>query len=129
MLELNSDNSYYIPYDLSLNCWLYNLVYIFVMFFTMLFKQAAQQSSRFRPCIFQPSKIQVPAGTEFRCTPTKRVLVFFNVDQTTAVFETTKVKNVSQGDKIQEGATVLVEFGKEVFEASVVKLHGKSLNE
>ena len=81
MLELNSDNSYYIPYDLSLNCWLYNLVYIlniFVMFFTMLFKQAAQQSSRFRPCIFhrfrpelEPSKIQVPAGTEFRCTPRK----------------------------------------------------------
>ena len=59
----------------------------------------------------------------------KRVLVFFNVDQTTAVLETTKVKNVSQGDKIQEGATVLVEFGKKVFEASVVKLHGKSLNE
>ena len=55
--------------------------------------------------------------------------MFFNVDQTTAVLETTKVKNVSQGDKIQEGATVLVEFGKEVFEASVVKLHGKSLNE
>ena len=32
------------------------------MFFTMLFKQAAQQSSRFRPEP-EPSKIQVQAGT------------------------------------------------------------------
>ena len=59
--------------------------------------------------------------------PAKRMLILFNVDQTTAVLETTKVKDVLQGDKIQEGATVLVEFGKEVFEASVVKLHGKSM--
>ena len=58
--------------------------------------------------------------------PAKRMLIFFNVDQTTAVLETSKVKNVLQGEKIQEGATVLVEFGKEIFEASVVKLHGKS---
>ena len=61
--------------------------------------------------------------------PAKRMLVFFNVDQTTAVLETTKVKDVLQGDKVQEGATVLVEFGKDVFEASVVKLHGKSPNQ
>ena len=61
--------------------------------------------------------------------PAKRMLVFFNVDQTTAVLETTKVKEVLQGDKVQEGATVLVEFGKDVFEASVVKLHGKSPNQ
>ena len=57
------------------------------------------------------------------------MLVFFNVDQTTAVLETTKVKEVLQGDKVQEGATVLLEFGKDVFEASVVKLHGKSPNQ
>ena len=56
------------------------------------------------------------------------MLVFFNVDQTTAVLETTKVKDVLQGDKVQ-GATVLVEFGKDVFEASMVKLHGKSPNQ
>ena len=61
--------------------------------------------------------------------PAKRMLVFFNVDQTTAVLETTKVKEVLQGDKVQEGATVLLEFGKDVFEASVVKLHGKSPNQ
>ena len=61
--------------------------------------------------------------------PAKRMLVFFNVDQTTAVLETTKVKEVLQGDKVQEGATVLVEFGKDVFKASVVKLHGKSPNQ
>ena len=60
--------------------------------------------------------------------PAKRMLVFFNVDQTTAVLETTKVKDVLQGDKVQ-GATVLVEFGKDVFEASMVKLHGKSPNQ
>ena len=61
--------------------------------------------------------------------PAKRMLLFFNVDQTTAVLETTKVKEVLQGDKVQEGATVLVEFGKDVLEASVVKLHGKSPNQ
>ena len=54
------------------------------------------------------------------------MLILFTVDQTTGVLETTKVKNVLQGKKIQEGATVLVEFGKEVFEANVMKLHGKS---
>ena len=59
--------------------------------------------------------------------PAKRMLIFFNVDQTTAVLETTKVKHVLQGDMIKEGATVLVDFGKEEFEASVVKLHGKSI--
>ena len=58
--------------------------------------------------------------------PAKRMPLFFNVDKTPAVLETTKDKDVLQGDKIQ-GATVLVEFGKEVFEASVVKLHGKSM--
>ena len=61
--------------------------------------------------------------------PAKRMLVFFNVNQTTAVLETTKVKDVLQGNKVQEGATVLVEFGKDVFEASVVKLHGNSPNQ
>ena len=34
-----------------------------------------------------------------------------------------KVRLVLQGEKLQEGATVLIEFGKELFEASVVKLH------
>lgn len=48
--------------------------------------------------------------------PAKRMLIFFNVDQTTAVLETTKVKHVLQGDMIKEGATVLVDFGKEEFE-------------
>ena len=53
--------------------------------------------------------------------------IFFNVDQTTAILETTKVTQVLQGDKLQEGATVLVDFGKELFETSVVKLPGKSV--
>ena len=56
--------------------------------------------------------------------PAKRLLIFFNVDQTTADLEMTKVKHVLRGDMIKEGATVLVDFGKEEFEASVVKLHG-----
>ena len=55
----------------------------------------------------------------------KQMLIFFSVDQTTAVLETTKVKHVIEGDVVQEGATVLVEFGKENFKASVIKLHGK----
>ncbi|CAB4021702.1 Hypothetical predicted protein, partial [Paramuricea clavata] len=53
----------------------------------------------------------------------KQMLIFFSVDQTTAVQETTKVKHVIEGDMVQEGATVLVEFGKENFKARVVKLH------
>ncbi|CAB4002225.1 Hypothetical predicted protein, partial [Paramuricea clavata] len=59
------------------------------------------------------------------CQPAKpkRILIFFSVDQTTAVLETTKVKHAIKGDVVQEGATVLVEFGKENFEASVIKLH------
>ena len=54
----------------------------------------------------------------------KRMLIFFSVDLTTAVLVTTKVKHVIPGDMVEEGATVLVEFGKENFEASVIKLHG-----
>ena len=53
----------------------------------------------------------------FRKLLRQRVLVFFRL----AVLEAIKVKGVLQGDKVQEGATVLVEFGKDVFEASVVK--------
>ena len=56
------------------------------------------------------------------CQPAKRMLIFFNVGQTTD-----KVRQVLQGEKLQERATVLIEFGKELFEASVVKLHGKSV--
>ena len=53
----------------------------------------------------------------FRKLLYQQVLVFFR----SAVLEAIKVKDVLQGDKVQEGATVLVEFGKDVFEASVVK--------
>ncbi len=59
--------------------------------------------------------------------PAKQMLIFFSVDQITAVLEMAKVKAVIQADMIQEGATVLVEFVKEIFEANVVKLHGKSI--
>ena len=53
----------------------------------------------------------------------KQMLIFFSVDQTTAVLVTTKVEHVIPGDMVEEGATVLVEFGKENFEASVVKCY------
>jgi hypothetical protein len=53
------------------------------------------------------------------------MLIYFHVDQTTSVMETTKVKKILEGDMIEEGARVLVQFGRNDFEASVLKLHGK----
>ncbi len=55
----------------------------------------------------------------------RRMLIYFHVDQTTSVMETTKVKKILEGDMIEEGARVLVQFGRNDFEASVLKLHGK----
>ena len=57
--------------------------------------------------------------------PAKTMLIFFIADQTTAILETTKVRKILQGDMVKEGATVLVDFDEEEFEASVIKLHGK----
>ncbi len=55
----------------------------------------------------------------------RRMLIYFHVDRTRSVMETTKVKKILEGDMIEEGARVLVQFGKNDFEASVLKLHGK----
>ncbi|XP_028410534.1 uncharacterized protein LOC114533231 [Dendronephthya gigantea] len=55
--------------------------------------------------------------------PAKRMLIFFSVDQTTTVLDTAKVKEIIEGDKIEEGAKVLVKFGKDNFEARIIKLH------
>ena len=44
------------------------------------------------------------------CQPAKRMLIFVTADQTKAILETTKVRKILQGDRVQEGATVLVNF-------------------
>ena len=58
--------------------------------------------------------------------PTKRMLVFFKFDENTSVLGTNKVKKVlANGNKLEEGAVVLVEYDKVDYEAHVIKMHGK----
>ena len=56
--------------------------------------------------------------------PSKRMLIYFHADNTTTIMETSKVKKIVQGNKVEEGARVLMPFGKKDFEATVIKLHG-----
>ncbi|CAB4020161.1 Hypothetical predicted protein [Paramuricea clavata] len=53
----------------------------------------------------------------------KRMLLFFGGDQTTSILETSKLIKILEGDRLVEGASVLVKYGKEDLEARVVKLH------
>ncbi|CAB3996825.1 Hypothetical predicted protein [Paramuricea clavata] len=53
----------------------------------------------------------------------KRMLLFFGGDQTTSILETSKLIKILEGDRLVEGASVLVKYGKEDLEAQVAKLH------
>ncbi|CAB4034622.1 Hypothetical predicted protein, partial [Paramuricea clavata] len=53
----------------------------------------------------------------------KRMLLFFGGDQTTSILETSKLIKILEGDRLVEGASVLVKYGKEDLEARVAKLH------
>ena len=56
------------------------------------------------------------------------MLRFFDIDKTTLILETNKIVEINNAEKLEEGVTVVVKFGKDEFEANVVKLHGKSSN-
>ena len=57
--------------------------------------------------------------------PAKRMVILFNYDNSTCIMDTSKAKKVVDGNKIEEGATVLVDFENKEYEARVLKLHGK----
>ena len=58
-------------------------------------------------------------------SPAKRMLVFFEEDKTTAILNTSKVKQIIGGNKLEDGAIVVVEYDNADYEALVIKLHGK----
>ena len=53
------------------------------------------------------------------------MLVFFEEDKTTAILNTSKVKQIMGGNKLEDGAIVAVEYDNADYEALVVKPHGK----
>ncbi|CAB4004115.1 Hypothetical predicted protein [Paramuricea clavata] len=53
----------------------------------------------------------------------KRMLLFFGSDQTTSILEMSKIIKYLEGDRLVEGASVLVKYGKGDLEVRVVKLH------
>ena len=53
------------------------------------------------------------------------MLVFFEEDKTTAILNTSKVKQIIGGNKLEDGAIVVVEYDNADYEALVVKPHGK----
>ena len=56
----------------------------------------------------------------------KRMLVFFNEDNSTSILNTSKVVRILSGEsKISEGSSVEVEYDGCNYEAFVVRLHGK----
>ena len=59
--------------------------------------------------------------------PAKRMLCFFSIDKTTSILDTSNIISLIDApkDKLEEEATVLVQFGKDEYEATVLKLHGK----
>ena len=55
----------------------------------------------------------------------KRMLVFFNEDQSTSVLNTNLVTQVlEEGGKICDGASVEVNYGGVMYQAVILKLHG-----
>ena len=55
----------------------------------------------------------------------KRMLVFFNADQSTSVLNTNLVTQVlGEGEKIFDRASVEVNYGGVMYEAVILKLHG-----
>ena len=55
----------------------------------------------------------------------KRMLVFFNEDQSTSVLNTNVVTQVLEEEgKICDGASVEVNFGGVMYQAVILKLHG-----
>ena len=56
----------------------------------------------------------------------KRMLVFFKEDKTTCILPTNKVENiVGSNQTLYEGSRVEIRYEKKLYEAQVLKLHGK----
>ena len=60
-----------------------------------------------------------------RAASAKRMLVFFPEDKSTSILSTSKVQSISSGNRLEEGAEVIINFNNVPYEASVIKLHGK----
>ena len=57
--------------------------------------------------------------------PAKRMLVYFEEDSSTSILSTNKVKKIVDGNKLEDGVAVLVDYDNVDYEALVIKLHGK----
>ena len=57
--------------------------------------------------------------------PAKQRLVYVEEDSSTSILSTNKVKNIVDGNKLEDGVAVLVDYDNVDYEALVIKLHGK----
>lgn len=58
--------------------------------------------------------------------PPKRMLVYFEADESHLILPTNKVRKIcSKNQKLEEGANVIVDYENMEYEALVLKLHGK----
>ena len=58
------------------------------------------------------------------CQEAKFAWVFFEVDKTFSIVDTWKLKTKIAGAIKQQGCTVNVKSGRDIFEAEIIKLNG-----
>ena len=61
-----------------------------------------------------------------RVSTAKRMLVYFKTDKSTCILGTKFIKRIVDGNTLIEGAVVMVDYEGQEYQATIIKLHGKS---
>lgn len=53
-------------------------------------------------------------------------LFYFPIDQTTSIIPIKNIQKVVQGDNVSKGSKVMVKFERQVYQAEIIGVNGKS---
>ena len=56
-----------------------------------------------------------------------RMLVYFEIDKSMCILGAKFIKRIISGNALIEGAAVMIDYKGQEFQATIIKLHGKSL--
>ena len=89
------------------------------------FQKNSLSLSHLQKTVRFPNLLKMSLRSAVIRAPAKRMLVYFEEDSSTSILSTNKVKKIVDGNKLEDGVAVLVDYDNVDYEALVIKLHGK----
>ena len=89
------------------------------------FQKNSLSLSHLQKTVRFPNLLKMSLRSAVIRAPAKRMLVYFEEDSSTSILSTNKVKKILDGNKLEDGVAVLVDYDNVDYEALVIKLHGK----